>query len=303
MFGLELFIARVRLALVKRFFKKKQKCYVDWAAKGYVNEPLVTFIIQSHNKSLQVMHVVNKLRGYPKAEIIVIDDGSAWVHHKRLARYLNGGNEFLLRANDLYENVMYDKTIRMANGRYIALMQDDDDFKNLTWVDRAITLFERYPQMAILGGKDGMDFTIDTQQKKFEILPYTDGSSADFRFVAHVDRAPMWINKALFMDKLKHIDFRFAPFQFDDIELCLRAWLNDYQVGWYKTEFSSLSAGGMRIWNNSFTGEQCRKNIQRLYELYEDKANVIKEKVSVAKSYPEKLQEGISVFYVPSRDK
>ena len=286
MFGLELFIDRVRLALVKRFFKKKQKCYVDWAAKGYVNEPLVTFIIQSHNKSLQVMHVVNKLRGYPKAEIIVIDDGSAWVHHKRLARYLNGGNEFLLRANDLYENVMYDKTIRMANGRYIALMQDDDDFKDLTWVDRAITLFERYPQMAILGGKDGMDFTIDTQQKKFEILPYTDGSSADFRFVAHVDRAPMWINKALFMDKLKHIDFRFAPFQFDDIELCLRAWLNDYQVGWYKTEFSSLSAGGMRIWNNSFTGEQCRKNIQRLYELYEDKANVIKEKVSVAKSYP-----------------
>ena len=286
MFGLELFIDRVRLALVKRFFKKKQKCYVDWAAKGYVNEPLVTFIIQSHNKSLQVMHVVNKLRGYPKAEIIVIDDGSAWVHHKRLARYLNGGNEFLLRANDLYENVMYDKTIRMANGRYIALMQDDDDFKNLTWVDRAITLFERYPQMAILGGKDGMDFTIDTLQKKFEILPYTDGSSADFRFVAHVDRAPMWINKALFMDKLKHIDFSFAPFQFDDIELCLRAWLNDYQVGWYKTEFSSLSAGGMRIWNNSFTGEQCRKNIQRLYELYEDKANVIKEKVSVAKSYP-----------------
>ena len=77
MFGLELFIDRVRLALVKRFFKKKQKCYVDWAAKGYVNEPLVTFIIQSHNKSLQVMHVVNKLRGYPKAEIIVIDDGSA----------------------------------------------------------------------------------------------------------------------------------------------------------------------------------------------------------------------------------
>ena len=158
-------------------------------------------------------------------------------------------------------------------------MQDDDDFKDLTWVDRAIHLFEQYPQMAILGGKDGMDFAIDKQQKRFEIVPYTDSASADFRFVAHVDRAPMWINKVLYMEKLKHIDFSFAPFQFDDIELCLRAWLEGYQVGWYKTEFSSLSAGGMRIWNNAFTAEQCRKNIQRLYELYADNGFVIHNRI------------------------
>lgn len=274
-----LFLDKVKLALTKRVVKKKQKCYADWAAKGYVNEPLVTFIIQSHNKSLQVMHIVDKLRSYPKAEILVIDDGSELVHHDRLSRYLVRANEFLVRANDLYENVMYDKTIRMANGRYIALMQDDDDFKDLTWVDRAIHLFEQYPQMAILGGKDGMDFAIDKQQKRFEIVPYTDSASADFRFVAHVDRAPMWINKVLYMEKLKHIDFSFAPFQFDDIELCLRAWLEGYQVGWYKTEFSSLSAGGMRIWNNTFTAEQCRKNIQRLYELYADNGFVIHNRI------------------------
>ena len=272
-----LFLDKVKLALTKRVVKKKQKCYADWAAKGYVNEPLVTFIIQSHNKSLQVMHIVDKLRSYPKAEILVIDDGSESVHHDRLSRYLVRANEFLVRANDLYENVMYDKTIRMANGQYIALMQDDDDFKDLTWVDRAIHLFEQYPQMAILGGKDGMDFAIDKQQKKFEIVPYADGILADFRFVAHVDRAPMWINKALFLEKLKHIDFSFAPFQFDDIELCLRAWLEGYQVGWYKTEFSSLSAGGMRIWNNAFTAEQCQKNIQRLYELYQRRERKIKD--------------------------
>ena len=274
-----LFLDKVKLALTKRVVKKKQKCYADWAAKGYVNEPLVTFIIQSHNKSLQVMHIVDKLRSYPKAEILVIDDGSELVHHDRLSRYLVRANEFLVRANDLYENVMYDKTIRMANGRYIALMQDDDDFKDLTWVDRAIHLFEQYPQMAILGGKDGMDFAIDQQQQKFEIVPYTDSASEDFRFVAHVDRAPMWINKVLYMEKLKHIDFSFAPFQFDDIELCLRAWLEGYQVGWYKTEFSSLSAGGMRIWNNAFTAEQCQKNIQRLYELYADNGFVIHNRI------------------------
>lgn len=41
--SLLLFIDKIKLALTKRVVKKKQKCYADWAAKGYVNEPLVTF--------------------------------------------------------------------------------------------------------------------------------------------------------------------------------------------------------------------------------------------------------------------
>ena len=211
---------RLYWALVKRFLKKKQKTYGDWKAKGYINDPTVSFIIQSHNKSVQVKHVVNKLRNYPRAEIVVIDDGSDYNHHISLMRFLNRGNEFLLRANDLYENVMYDKTIRMVNGRFVALLQDDDDFKDLSWVDDAVFYFEKYPELAILGGRDCLDF---------------------------------------------------APFQIDDVELCLRTWLNGCQVGWYKTGFSSLSAGGMRIWNNAFTQEQCEKNICKLYDLYSDK--------------------------------
>ena len=49
---------------------------------------------------------------------------------------------------------MYDKTIRMVNGRFVALLQDDDDFKDLSWVDDAVFYFEKYPELAILGGRD-----------------------------------------------------------------------------------------------------------------------------------------------------
>lgn len=263
---------RLYWALVKRFLKKKQKTYGDWKAKGYINDPTVSFIIQSHNKSVQVKHVVNKLRNYPRAEIVVIDDGLDYNHHISLMRFLNRGNEFLLRANDLYENVMYDKTIRMVNGRFVALLQDDDDFKDLSWVDDAVFYFEKYPELAILGGRDCLDFAIDKQKGRFDILDYDlPTKDIDFCFVPHVNRAPMWLNRSLFLEKLKHIDFDFAPFQFDDVELCLRTWLNGCQVGWYKTGFSSLSAGGMRIWNNAFTQEQCEKNICKLYDLYSDK--------------------------------
>ena len=90
-----------------------------------------------------------------------------------------------------------------------------------------------------------MDFAIDKQKGRFDILDYDlPTKDIDFCFVPHVNRAPMWLNRSLFLEKLKHIDFDFAPFQFDDVELCLRTWLNGCQVGWYKTGFSSLSAGG-----------------------------------------------------------
>ena len=256
---LGLFIDRVYWSLVKKTnIKNNKKTYDGWLSKGYNNTPNVTFIIQSHNKSRQVIHIVKKLREWPSSEIIVIDDGSDFKHMNALSLFMQRANEFVIRANDLYENVMYDKAIRFANGKYIALLQDDDDFDDLHWVEEALSYFSKYPRLAILGGNNGSDFVID-EENKFGLGAVVERKDKEsFLFVSHVDRAPMWLDKNLFMEKLMHIDFSFAPFQFDDCELCLRAWLKGLQVGWYDARFKSLSAGGMRIWNSSFTGEQCR---------------------------------------------
>ncbi len=86
----------------------------------------------------------------------------------------------------------------------------------------------------------------------------------------------MWIRKDLFVQYLHHIDYSFAPFQFDDDELCARAWTLGLKVGWYNAGFCSLSVGGMRLWNNAFTKEQSEKNGKRLYELYKDKEELLK---------------------------
>lgn len=278
---------RLYWALVKKTkAQNNKKSYEYWLSKGYLNTPRISFIIQSHNKSYQVIHIVKKLREYPDAEIIVIDDGSDAQHTAALTQCLQNANEFIIRANDLYENVMYDKAIRFSNGKYIALLQDDDDFESLAWVEEAVSCFEKYPLLSILGGNNGLDFIIDEERKfglggNYEHEPTENGS---FRFVHHVDRAPMWLNRALFMEKLKHIDFTFAPFQFDDCELCLRAWLNGLQVGWYDARFKSLSAGGMRIWNSSFTGTQCQRNAAKLYEMYKDKKEQVDQLVANAKA-------------------
>lgn len=104
----------------------------------------------------------------------------------------------------------------------------------------------------------------------------------DFCFVMSVNRAPMWINHDLYKQYLKHIDYSFAPFQSDDYELCLRAWTLGLKVGWYRLHFPSLSVGGMRIYNNSFTREMTERNMPLLYDLYADKEKSILDRVEQA---------------------
>ena len=248
MFNIRLFIEKLKLSFQKRTrVVQTKKSYATWLAKGYVKEPLVSIVLQSHNKSLQIKHILPKLRAWGEAlEIIIIDDGSDINHTQALAEALIGANEFLVRANDLYENVTYDKTIRFANGKYIALLQDDDDFDDTSWIDKAVKYFDEHPQLAILGGKDGLDIAIDHDKK-----------------IAHG-------GKKADNDK---------DFQFDDYELCARAWTKDLQVGWYDAQFKSLSVGGMRLWNGSFTQEQTQRNGKRLYAMYADKIDEIRGKV------------------------
>ena len=272
---MRLIIEKIKLALFKRTgVVQQKKNHASWEAKGYRNEPSVSFVIQSHNKSLQICHILPKLRQYKDAEIIVIDDGSSMEHTKRLTEALTGANEFLLRANDLFENVTYDKAIRLANGKYVALMQDDDDFENVSWVSEAVALFEKHPKMVILGGKWALNVKFHPEQEK-GCGTKREMSDAKFRFVDAVNRAPMWIRKDLYEQHLHHIDFRFAPFQYDDDEICLRSWQLGLQVGWYDAKFQSLTAGGMRLWNSEFTKEQMERNGKLLYQLYADKMNNI----------------------------
>ena len=305
--NVRLLIDKLKLSLQKRTGKGQKKggrCYAAWAAKGHIKEPLVSFIVQSHDKSLQVCSFLPQLRAFPNSEIIVIDDGSSLEHTQRLAEALTGANEFLVRANDLYENITYDKCLRFCNGRYVALLQDDDKIPGTEWAERAVSLFQQHPDMVILGGCDGRRVrfclkgedngqqttdnghllaTAKTETTVFEkSYASEEMSQGDFCFVMSVNRAPMWINRELYQQHLHHIDYRFAPFQSDDYELCMRAWTLGLKVGWYRLHFESLSVGGMRLYNNAFTKEMTKRNATLLYDLYADKEAEIMKRVEEA---------------------
>lgn len=266
-----------------------QKTYEQWAGRKYTSDPQITFVIQCHNKSESVCKLVSKLRHAEHSEIIVIDDGSLLNHTKLLSSYLNRPNEFLLRANDLYEVIMYDRAIWMARGEYIVLMQDDDDFSDLNWVAEGLRYLKADPKLTILGGRDGgkllpFETTIDGARGPYEFDGKTGGRVNSFRFelsgipaskhsfeyVMYTDRAPMWLNRKIFIKTLSHIDISFAPFQWDDAEVCLRTWRSGYHVAWYKANFQleKLGVGGMRLWNTVLQQRQDEVNAKKLYQLH-----------------------------------
>ena len=269
-----------------------QKTYEMWASKNYNSEPAVSFVIQVHNNCERVSKFVRKLRKFENSEIIVIDDGSKKKQSLILLQELTGANEFILRSNDLYEVITYDRAIYLSRGKYIALLQDDDDFDDFSWVDDAVKCFERFTDLVFLGGRLGVDMlpfetTPDKMRGEYEMengygqrknsfkYKFIDQGTeiVNFRFTQAVVRAPMWVNRALFIDKIKHIDQSFAPFQWDDAEMCLRAYSVGLKVAWYRTNFkiSAAGDGGMRIWNLILHHRQDEVNAKKIYALYKDR--------------------------------
>ena len=97
-----------------------------WGSRGYLWSPTVSFVLSTHNLSGAAMRVIDDLRQFADAEIIVVDDGSSHDHTRLLVDYLDGVNEFVLHANDLYDVIVLNRAISFARGTYVALIQDDD---------------------------------------------------------------------------------------------------------------------------------------------------------------------------------
>lgn len=260
---------------------------------SYNSQPTVSVVLQFFNKRQNIAKIMQRLRLAEVEEIIVIDDGSVDGSYAEWLKYLNRPNDFLLHCNDLFEVRTYDRAMRMAKGEYICLLQDDDiPPPNRDWVNNAIALFEQFPKLLILGGRGGLDLLIPDPvepgtEPKYQIVGdvagcpgvnkyhfyrhpiYTELSSQiPFMFSMVVNRAPTFLRREAFLE-LGGINQAYAPFQCDDVDACLRAWLAGYQVGLYDSSFfRDVGIGGMRAFNHETVPKQAAINWGKVYATY-----------------------------------
>src|SRR3984885_464841 len=169
----------------------------------YNGQPRVAAVVQLFNKRQNIEAIVAALLSSPIEEIIVIDDGSSDGAIEILPRLLAGKNHFIIRSNDLFEVRTYSRALDFARGEIVALLQDDDlPPSDGLWVEEAVALFHRYPKLAILGGRDGLELKLNSTTNSPPVLKYNlvnqrDGQRVEvpFTFVDFVNRAPMLLRR------------------------------------------------------------------------------------------------------------
>jgi len=204
---------------------------LEWFnSRGYFNQPAVSFVLNTHNMSKDAIGIIALLRLFDNSEIIVVDDGSDHSHTKMLVDELTGINESLLHLSDLFEVFALNRAFGFARGELCVYLQDDDRFVGTDWMTKAVNLFSKYPDMAILGGRNAIAFTQDSSRTK----PIVRANCQDFEFVQSLNTAPFWVRRSDFL-KLGGFDEDYAPFMYSESDLCLRAWLRGKSVGWYNS--------------------------------------------------------------------
>lgn len=253
------------------------------APNQYRDQSPLALVVHSFNRESNIDRLLSGLRGMGDHELIVCDDGSVDGSREKWHRRLERPNDFLIHSNDIHEIRILDRAIRFARADIVCLVQDDDDIPvDGRWLSRALTAFDTYPQLAILGGFMG-----------FSGLPGAAAAfwgPAAFRFVHHVNIGPYFVRRRHY-EMLGGWDYSFSragePGICFDNELCLRAWLRGLQVGY---EFASFKGppgqykldGGTVLFSPSVRLSNKVRNEESIISMYSEHASRIDQCVGDA---------------------
>jgi glycosyltransferase involved in cell wall biosynthesis len=263
---------------------KEHKAATAKLRSTYVHDPKLGVVVTSFNQLWNVPTLADRLLANPHvSEVIVSDDGSidgsleAWVSR------LVGPNHFLVRSNDLHEIRSLDRAVRLCRADIVCVIQDDDVVPGDDWAAQALDLFNRHPRLAVLGGfmaftdAPGYDPPAVGPSLLFTGTATTD--SADFRFVPTVSIGPYYVRAAYYAEcggfDINFSDPGQAGVGFDE-EFALRAWLNDWQVGYLHQAFKTgvpgeydYGAGGTFLYGaETERTTHDRENKARIAEIY-----------------------------------
>lgn len=268
----------------------------------YIEKPRCSVIVQSFNQVRNVAHLEARLRATSVDELIVCEDGSLDGSHEAWLRLLVNPNDFLVHSNDIHEIRAYNRAIAYAKGEIVCLMQDDDrPPADGRWLAEALDLFDRYPNLAVLGGWCGFDQYFEVEYNApwlpagVNPIPFVDPPTRrPMAFVENVNIGPYLVRKSAF-DEVGGFDLRFSaagePGITFESEFCYRVWYSGYQMAVtdipVKQQAGTVSyilPGGTTIWGNEARMRNELANKQLITDLYDDKLTAIQTNIRAANS-------------------
>lgn len=268
----------------------------------YTDSPKVSLVIQSFNHRGNIERIVDRLRHTIADELIVCEDGSVDGSEKVWRRLLTRPNDFLIQSNDIHEIRTYNRAISLARGEFVCVLQDDDiPPENPQWVADAVTLFRKYPRLAVLGCWNGVmlslknfddwvDYAVGSGYmgmgpgREYPISLMEPESKLPFQFVKAVGIGPIFFRRADF-EALGGFDLHLSrpgePGIMLDYDICLRAWLSGRHVGVYESGAfeRGLGGSGTFMFGASKRKENFIKNLKHVQSTFADRIGSVRSTI------------------------
>lgn len=96
-----------------------------------IDQPLISVVIPTYNRAYCIAKTVNSVirQTYRNWELIIVDNSSTDATRKVLISYLHNSRILYIYQENLSSSESINYGIKCARGKYIALLDDDDEFK------------------------------------------------------------------------------------------------------------------------------------------------------------------------------
>lgn len=276
--------------------------------------PRLSAVVQSYNHVANIGNISTALsRSRLVDEVVICEDGSSDGSLSAWAGALREPGHFVVRSNNLHELRSYNRAMRLAAGSVVVLLQDDDLLPaDDGWIERALALFDAYPDLGVLGGyvgqlwdpRSGTGYEYGEQvsthggvrQGNTERIPYVQPTTGlPFMFVECAWIAPLFVRRTL-LRKAGGLELAIAkrgePGVWQDCVFGYQAWVNGFSVAVFDAPFERGVGGHgsaatsekveqrKRVWERAVAYTNQKFSRKRIHKLVEERnKKLLKERV------------------------